>query len=210
MQNNSIIDIAKKVRTISEIGLLYSTNDFDKERYSELKILSEQMMDATHHFSPYSASSLYNPTIDYPTPKVDIRALVLNKQNEILMVQERADSCWSLPGGWADIGATPSEVAIKEVLEETGLEVECFSLAAVFDKRVHPHPPEPYYVYKLVFYCRIKDSSPLTVKPAFDVLDAGWFNINALPALSENRILPSQVATVYNNIIQNNFLTTFD
>jgi ADP-ribose pyrophosphatase YjhB (NUDIX family) len=210
MQNGSILDLAKRIRTISEIGLLYSATGYDEERYAELKYLSEQLMDATHHFAPHAASDLFDPTVDYPTPKVDIRALVLNSEQEILMVQEKSDSCWSLPGGWAEIGHTPSEVAVKEVLEETGLHVECYSLAAVFDKRMHQHPPEPYYVYKMVFYCRIKDSSPVTLKPAFDVLDAGWFKIDALPPLSENRILPSQVTTVYNNIIQNNFLTIFD
>jgi ADP-ribose pyrophosphatase YjhB (NUDIX family) len=205
-----MLDLAKRIRTISEIGLLYSATGYDKERYSELKYLSEQMMDASNHFAPHPSGGLFNPTVDYPTPKVDIRALVLNSEKEILMVQEKADSCWSLPGGWADIGQTPSEVAVKEVMEETGLEVECYSLAAVFDKRVHPHPPEPYYVYKMVFYCKIKYPSSIALKPAFDVLDAAWFSIDALPPLSENRILSSQVITVYNNIIQNNFLTTFD
>jgi hypothetical protein len=62
----------------------------------------------------------------------------------------------------------------------------------------------------MVFYCKIKYPSSIALKPAFDVLDAAWFSIDALPPLSENRILPSQVATVYNNIIQNNFLTIFD
>jgi ADP-ribose pyrophosphatase YjhB (NUDIX family) len=210
MQDGSMLDLAKRLRTISEIGLLYSATGYDKERYEELKNLSEQMMDLTHHFAPHAASGLFQPTVDYPTPKVDIRALVLNRQKEILLVQEKSDNCWSLPGGWAEIGQTPSEVAVKEVLEETGLEVECFSLAAVFDKRVHPHPPEPYYVYKMVFYCTIKDNSPVILKPAFDVLDAAWFKIDALPPLSENRILQSQVTTVYDNILQNNFLTIFD
>lgn len=210
MQSKSILDIAKQVRSISEIGLLYSTNDYDKERYAELKTAGEQLMDMSGHFAPQPAVSLFNPTVDYPTPKVDIRALVLNSNNEILMVQEKADSCWSLPGGWADIGQTPSEVAVREVLEETGLQVTCHSLAAVFDKRNHPHPPEPYYVYKMVFYCLVKEDAPRVLKPAFDVLDAGWFTLDAMPPLSENRILKSQIITVYNNILQHHFLTIFD
>lgn len=60
----------------------------------------------------------------YQTPKVDIRAVIFNESGEILMVKEKVDGCWSLPGGWADVGYTPSEVAVKEVREETGLEVK--------------------------------------------------------------------------------------
>ena len=204
------LDIAKRIKAISGIGLLYTTNDYDKERYRELNAISEIMMSNELKVSHDEVKSFCPECVDYPTPKVDIRAMVLNKDKRILMVQEKADNRWSLPGGWADIGQTPSEVAVKEVHEETGLQVNCKYLSAVFDKRMHHHPPQPFYVYKMVFYCELDLHTEPPLKPAFDVLDVAWFAMDALPPLSTDRILESQVKAIYENIKHQNFITIFD
>ncbi|MFT4152307.1 NUDIX hydrolase N-terminal domain-containing protein [Parafilimonas sp.] len=210
MTEETILDIAKRIKSISDIGLLYSPeNSFDKERYRELKELSEKIIGGALKLTPEISATVFTGCADYPTPKVDIRALVLNDKKEILMVQEKADNCWSLPGGWADIGKTPSEIAIQEVFEETGIKVSCKHLAAVFDKRMYPHPPQPWYVYKMFFYCG-PDDAAIELKPAFDMLGAGWFSIDALPPLSKDRVLEEQIKTIYSNIITNNFTTLFD
>lgn len=208
MSEATTIDIAKRVKAIADIGLLYSKDNFDKERYSELKLISETLIKSELNIA--GSVNIFNDCIDYPTPKVDIRAFVLNDKNELLLVQEKTDNCWSLPGGWAEIGQTPSEVAMQEVLEETGVQVNCKYLSAVFDKRMHAHPPQPYYVYKIVFYCELISSHHTILKPAFDVLDANWFAIDSLPPLSTDRILASQIHAVYNNIINKNYITLFD
>jgi len=210
MADESILDLAKRIKSIADIGLIYSANNFDKERYADLKGISEKMMADELKLSPEVSAKIFIDCTDYPTPKVDIRALVLNDKKEILMVQEKVDSCWSLPGGWADIGKTPSEIAIQEVFEETGIQVSCKHLAAVFDKRMHPHPPQPWYVYKMFFYCVPDEPLPTELKPAFDVLDAAWFAIDALPPLSKDRVLKEQIEAVYQNIISQNFITLFD
>lgn len=77
---------------------------------------------------------------DYPTPKVDVRGVVLNETKQILLVKERLDGKWTIPGGWAEIGISPKENLLKEMKEETGLEVNADRLLAVFNKRCHPHP----------------------------------------------------------------------
>jgi len=211
MSDETILDIAKRMQSIANIGLLYSPEkSFDKERYRELKQLSEKIIQDELKLPSGISENIFVDYIDYPTPKVDIRALVLNDKKEILMVQEKADNCWSLPGGWADIGKTPSEIALQEVLEETGIKASCKNLAAVFDKRMHPHPAQPWYVYKMFFYCEPDDPSARELTPAFDVLDAAWFSINALPPLSIDRVLKEQIETVYKNIINRNFITLFD
>jgi len=171
--------------------------------------ISELLMSDITGNSLEAIQSLYGECKDYPTPKVDIRALVLNNENKILMVQEKADQRWSLPGGWADVGCTPSEVAEKEVAEETGLVVKAEHLMAVYDKRKHPHPPQPYYVYKMVFHC-VMQSGQQQLKPAFDVLNVGWFHLHELPPLSKDRILLSQIEEVFNNVQHNHFQTVFD
>jgi ADP-ribose pyrophosphatase YjhB (NUDIX family) len=100
------------------------------------------------------------------------------------------DGRWSLPGGWADVGYTPEEVAVKETKEETGLDVCAKRLLAVMDKRCHPHPASPFYVYKLFILCEITGG---VFTSTFDILDKGFFALDSLPPLSHDRILPEQI-----------------
>lgn len=99
----------------------FSKDDYDKKRYAEIKAIGLEMLANMATVSVATIIELMPPDKGYQTPKVDIRALVLNASNQLLMVQEKVDeNRWSLPGGWADIGYTPFEVAEKEVFEETG------------------------------------------------------------------------------------------
>jgi len=127
---------------------------------------------------------------DYPTVKVDVRGFVLNDKNQILMAKESIDEKWTIPGGWADIGDTPTEAVIKEIREETGLDAEVVRLLAIYDKRCHNHPPEPFYIYKLMFLCTITGGN---LQHGFDMKGADFFSLNDLPQLSEPRILESQL-----------------
>src|SRR5436190_19178730 len=102
MNENTILDLAKKIKAIAAIGLLYSKDDYDKERYHELEKISSQLMSNELKVSPEAIENMFNNSVDYPTPKVDVRALVLNSDDQILMVQEKTDQQWALPGGWAD------------------------------------------------------------------------------------------------------------
>ena len=81
------------------------------------------------------------------------------------------------------------------------------ALLAVFDKRLHAHPPQPFYVYKMVFYCE-----PVTVEinKGFDVLDVQYFAIDDLPELSKDRILKSQIELVYQKVLASDFQAYFD
>lgn len=187
------LNLIKRLKSISDIGLLYTQNDYDKERYSEILEVSYKLLHTITGQDIASLKQLYLETKEYPTAKVDVRALVI-KDNKILFVKESTDNKWSLPGGWADIGYSPKEVIIKECKEETGLEVIPERLLAVFDKKFHAHPPQPFYVYKMVLHC--KAVSTVIVK-GFDVLDVQYFAIDDLPELSEDRILKSQVELVF-------------
>ena len=202
-----ILNDLKRLKNIADIGLLYSQDPYDRERYTELHEISLKMMSHLTDTPLSKITDFYAIPNDYPTPKVDIRALVLNNMNQILLVQERSDSHWSLPGGWADIGLTAREVAVKEVLEETGLTVSPTRLLAVFDKKCHPHPPQPYYVYKFVILCQWVAGD---LQQAHDILDARFFDITDLPPLSENRILKSQIELVFQKAQTNDFETYFD
>ncbi|HKD09177.1 MAG TPA: NUDIX domain-containing protein [Bryobacteraceae bacterium] len=133
----------------------------------------------------------------YQTPKVDIRAVVIRDGPEVLLVREKIDNGrWTLPGGWADIGYTPFEVAAKEVYEETGLIARPVRLLALFDKRKHPHPPQPWYVYKAFIQCEGSGGSLLLDTP--ETAGARWFRYDELPYqdLSTDRTTPSQLEAV--------------
>ena len=205
-QQDDLFNLIKRLKSISDIGMLYSKNEYDKERYSEMLEISYELLHKISGQEMTSLKNLYAENKDYPTAKVDIRGLIL-KDNKILLVKESTDNKWSLPGGWADIGYSPKEVIVKECKEETGLEVIPERLLAVFDKKFHPHPPQPYYVYKMVFYCKAISTA---INKGFDVLDVQYFDVKKLPELSEDRILKSQVELVFKKASMPGADTWFD
>ncbi len=192
---NELINLVKRSITLSDLGCLYAHNGYDNERYHEMKDINMQILNIISENSMEKLCSFYLPAKEYPTPKVDIRGVLLNEQGQILMVEEKLDpGKWSIPGGWADIGFTPSEVIKKEMKEETGLDVEVERVLAVYDKKCHPHPQEAFYTYKIVFLCR-KISGEL--RNTFDIDDVKFFDIDNLPPLSEARIVKSQIEQLY-------------
>ena len=102
---------------------------------------------------------LFEKEQGYATPKVDVRAAVFRNE-EVLMVREREDGCWSLPGGYADVGEPPSEVAVREIMEESGYTTRAVRLLAVYDRDRRNHTPLPFHVYKIFFLREILDGNP--------------------------------------------------
>lgn len=197
----------KRIKALADTGLAYARNGYEVERNQELIDLSNELM-ATITDQPIEIfDNYYLPPKEYPTPKVDVRGLLINEKGEILMVKEKMDGRWAIPGGWADIGYTPSESVIKEIEEETGLQSKVERLLAVYDKRCHPHPPQPYYVYKLMFLCKATGGE---LKGSFDIEEARWFAIDDLPPLSKDRILKSQIEELYQLAQNKNLHVVFD
>jgi len=194
MDSKEQLNLAKRIKAISETGLVYAQDLYDRERYEELKVISLKLMAQLGNMPMEVLEDFFLPQEDYPTPKVDVRAFVLNEKDEILMARESIDGKWTIPGGWADIGSTPSETAVREVKEETGIEVEAIRLLAVYDKQAHP--PAPIYVYKLIFLCQMRGGE---LQAGFDMLDTGFFPLDQLPELSEERILEEQIHALFKN-----------
>ena len=193
--NSALLNLAKRIKSIADTGLVYSSNDYDRERYAELLEISHEMCSLLIDQPVEVIRNFYAPNKDYPTPKVDVRGLLLNDAGEILLVKEMADGKWTLPGGWADISLSPAEVIVKEFREETGLAVKATQLLAVFDKKCHPHPAQAFYVYKFALLCVL--SGELRFQKGFDILDVGFFPVDGLPELSEDRILRSQIGLLF-------------
>jgi ADP-ribose pyrophosphatase YjhB (NUDIX family) len=183
------LDTAKKLQAIAQTGLFYSTNPYDRERYEQIEELGNALISHYSEHSPVEIAKFFAGDDGYITPKVDVRAVVFNN-NEILMVQEKADEKWTVPGGWADIGYTPYEIAVKETREEAGLDVVPVKLLAVMDKKCHPHPASPFYSYKMFVLCEITGGR---LEAGMETLDAQFFNINNIPELSVDRLTQNQL-----------------
>jgi ADP-ribose pyrophosphatase YjhB (NUDIX family) len=187
------LSLAKEIQSIAQAGLAYSTNKFDRARYQQLRELSIKILQEFTDAPYEKIRTLFASEEGYQTPKVDIRGVVF-RDGKILMVREAIDGKWTLPGGWADIGYSPFEIAAKEVFEEAGIEVKPIRLLAVFDKMKHAHPPDIYHVYKLFILC--KDSG-LEVRPGMETTQADWFAREKIPELSELRITKEQIRIMF-------------
>ena len=189
-----LLQLAKQVQALAENGLHYSENDYDLDRYSSLEEISLRMISLISGLSGETIKMATPERNGYRTPKVDVRCVIFNEQDEILMVQERVDSAWSLPGGWCDVGYTPTEVAEKEAMEEAGIRVKGGRLLAVFDKKCHDHPEDLYYAYKIFLECKPEN---LEIRPGMETLDVGFFAQAALPELSTPRNTKNQIHKMF-------------
>ncbi|NHN32062.1 HAD-IA family hydrolase [Paenibacillus sp. S3N08] len=193
--NGSIkwLDWAKQIQSIAQIGLTYAKDVFDLERYEALRQISVDILDNyTLAGTDQIQLSFANET-GYATPKVDVRGVVF-EGDTILLVREKSDGAWALPGGWADIGYSASEVAVKEIQEEAGFDVVPVRLLAVLDKKFHNHPPEPYHVYKMFIHCRIVGGQAVG---GVETSEVRFFAEHQLPELSTERNTESQIKTMF-------------
>lgn len=207
MEGKQLLEDVKRMKVLADLGLLYHTNEYDRDRYQELQEISYRFMNLLSGHSLEALKTAFPLAQEYPTAKVDLRGLLLSEDKKILLVREGSDGRWALPGGWADIGFSPSEGIVKEFKEETGLEVEPLRLLALIDKKMHPHPSEQFYIYKLIFLCKAHTTK---LEKGFDVLDVGFFSIDELPELSEDRNLKSQIELVYQKAISGDTAVYFD
>lgn len=170
--------MSRELKSIAEAGLRYSESAFDRERYERLHELSSLPMSAA------VPGFEWPQEFGYATPKVDVRGAVIDENQHILLVQEASSGLWTLPGGWADLNSSPSENTRKEVLEESGIEVEVSKLIACWDKDMQGHPRQPEHVYKLVFLCRQVGGALTT---SHETTGAEFFPADDLPPLCPHR-----------------------
>jgi ADP-ribose pyrophosphatase YjhB (NUDIX family) len=180
----------KRLQAISQDGLTYTRDDYDAGRYEQLQEVAAEILAAHSTGDLGETRKLLSLEAGPATPKVDVRAAVFRDGGEVLLIKEPDDGGWSLPGGWADVGESPSEAAVREVREESGYRVRAVRLISAYDRDRQGHPSIPYHVYKLVFLCEILDDQPARDTEADGV---GFFGENELPELSLSRVTPAQV-----------------
>jgi ADP-ribose pyrophosphatase YjhB (NUDIX family) len=207
MNNPQWLEWAQRLQGISQTGLTYCKEHFDKERYEAVQQIAAEIMARGDGVEDISViHGLFKGQAGYATPKVDIRAAVFD-QDRILLVREREDGCWSLPGGWADIGSTPAENALREVKEESGYEAEISKLAALYDRERHGHPPIAFYTYKIFFICRLTGGS---AAPSNETDSVAFFAENEIPSLSITRVTPAEIQHMFEHYRHPEWPTSID
>ncbi len=197
---------ARELQAHAQNGLAYSRDPYDLERFRSIRRIAVEIMAAYSGADLTSLAGLFDGEAGYATPKVDVRAAVF-QDDAILMVREKTDGAWSLPGGWADVGESPGEMAAREVFEESGYRVRPARLLAVYDRNRHAHPPIPYYVYKLVFQCDLIGGAPAE---SMETDGIGFFKEDALPELSLTRVVPEQIRRIFEHYRHPDLPADFD
>jgi ADP-ribose pyrophosphatase YjhB (NUDIX family) len=204
--NGGLLDWARAAQAIAQNGLAFTRDPFDRERYTRLAELVAELLSSQLEIPPATVREFFAGESGYVTPKVDVRGGVFDR-DRVLLVRERSDGRWTLPGGWVDVNDAPSEAVAREILEESGYSARAVKLAALVDKNRHPHPPGVHHIYKLFFLCELTGGSPATSAET-DAVD--FFAVHALPELSTGRVLASQIERLYQHRLDPALPTDFD
>jgi ADP-ribose pyrophosphatase YjhB (NUDIX family) len=188
---------SESLSAIARTGMGFTENLYERERYEEvlhiaadIKAAAAALDEAEHerleetwveretdHFVHEWLENVGEGVPGYVTPKVAIGAVVGNDDGEILLVQRADSGIWLYPTGWADVGYSPSEVAVKEVAEETGIECEPVSLISVIDGQRMGF--SRFGMYMLLFHCRAVGGE--LQRHPLETSDVGWFGPTAMP-----------------------------
>ena len=184
---------AQRIQSIAQTGLAYAGDPYDRERYEQLREIAVEMAATGFAEDAEVLRPVFASGMGYPTPKVDVRAVVF-RDDELLLVREARTQRWTFPGGWADVGDTPAVAAERETLEESGYRVRAEKLLAVLDKTRHEHPPSLDYTYKILIRCRLEGGEPRT---CHEVDEIGFFAEHTIPDLDIDRTTPGQIVLAF-------------
>jgi len=186
------LEWAVELQSLAQAGLTYGRDKYDLERYRRIRDIAAEMVSLKTDISPETVRNLFCSEAGYQTPKLDTRAAVFQDE-KILLVQED-NGKWSLPGGWVDVNVSVGENVAKEVREEAGLEVVPELVIAIQDRERHNRPVYAYKICKIFVLCSALGGS---FTPNLETVDSGYFALDALPPLAEEKNTAEQIATCF-------------
>lgn len=200
------LEWSRELQAVAQTGLTYARDPFDIERYEQIRDLASRML--AHEIETTSAAVLevLRSETGHATPKVDVRGVVFHDER-ILLVRERLDGLWTVPGGWADVNESASEATVREVREESGFETRAVKLLAVWDRRKRNPTPSRHHAYKMFFRCELLGGEPAT---SIETTETGFFDEDALPELSTGRVTAAQIARLFEHHRNPDLPTDFD
>ncbi len=197
---------ARELQSLSQTGLTYSENEYHAQRYRRLAEIAAEIVQGHTGLEEEPVLESFRMQPGYATPKVDVRGAVI-RDSRILLVQERSDERWCMPGGWADVGELPSEMVAREVWEESGFKVVAHKLIGVYDANRSGIPIEFYHAYKIVFLCEILGGE---ARPSDETLAVDFFSFDAVPPLSSERTDARHLVEVCAHLADPNRPAAFD
>ncbi len=199
------LEWAMELQSISQNGLAYCQDVFDKERYERIREISAEIISQKSEIPLDIVKNLFCNEVGYQTPKIDTRAAIF-ENDKILLVKEN-NGTWSLPGGWCDVLCSVKENIIKEVHEEAGLNIRVDTLIAVQDRSKHNEPQYVYSICKMFFLCT-KLSGQFV--PNTETLESGYFALDNLPILGEDKNTKEQIEICFAAHYATHWITQFD
>nr|WP_295606291.1 NUDIX hydrolase [uncultured Terrisporobacter sp.] len=196
---------AMEIQSIAQIGLTYTKDEYDKERYEQLRNIASEMLSYKTDIPVDKVKNLFCNEQGYQTPKLDTRAAIF-KDDKILLVHEK-NGFWSLPGGWVDILESIESNTIKEVKEEAGLDVVAKKVIAIQDRNKHNTPIYPYGVCKVFVECEVMGGEFVE---NIETVEIGYFSLDNLPKLAEEKCTPKQVEMCFEAKNNKNWQVLFD
>ena len=185
----NLLDLSRELAAIAQAGLTYTKDPYDKERFTRLREMASELLQAPEQSPPF----LWPDEIGYTTPKVDVRGVIFQGE-QVLLIKETASQMWTLPGGWADVNHSPKENVERECLEETGYEVTATALTSIIDRERAGYPRHANTIYKLFFLCEITGGTPT---PNLESSHIEFFNLTLLPELDPHRATKDDIERAY-------------
>lgn len=196
----------REIQALAQTGQHYSVNEFDRERYERFEELAVEIFNSFSNLETGQLQELFRSQKGYATPRVDVRAAVF-QDHRLLMVRERSDGGWTLPGGWADVGDLPSEAAERETWEEAGFRVKARKIIGVYDAN-RLGQLEIFHAFKIIFLCDLLRGEPRT---SFETSEVSFFAEDEIPsALSGQRTSSRHIADIFRTLYEPNGPTIFD
>ena len=197
---------AIEIQSLSQIGLTYTKDVYDRERYQRLREISAEMLAEKTEVSIEKVKDLFCHETGYQTPKLDTRAAIF-RNNKILLVQEN-NGTWSLPGGWCDVLESVKSNTEKEVREETGLNVKAVKIISIQDRNKHNKPVYAYGVCKIFVLCEVINGKFVE---NIETTEIRYFSLQDLPHnLAEEKTNKEQIEMCFKAYLNENWQTQFD
>ena len=191
MKPSDFVKYLQRMIALTDTGLTFTKDPFDRERYEDLRGLLSEMLNQGLDIDSEEVVEVLKPTSAYATPLMDVRAWIVEDE-KICLVRGQGENDWALPGGFGEVGYSPTENILKEIEEETGFEAKVERLLAVFDTNRFQLQSKQYAMF--VFECKLLDGQ---FQKNQEIADLQFFAIDQLPALSEKRITKEQIEILW-------------
>ncbi len=193
MLTDSLLPWSRRLAALAQTGITYAQSPFDIQRYEEIRSIAAEMMARESMHPPSALIELFKIDRGYATPKVDVRGLVF-RDGKLLLVREKEDGLWTPPGGWVDVGDSPSEAVEKEIVQESGFTAKAIKLIGVYNRDQHGHSPLPFAVFKLHILCQLTGGAAAV---SDETTEVDFFARDAMPPLSVARVVMHQIERAF-------------